>query len=100
MALRNGAGAVIATTSTLADGSYSFPHFAPGTYSISVPGVGLVFTGQDQGVDDTVDSDTDGSGITADFVIVSGQAETSVDIGLLPSSIGNFVWEDLNGNGG
>ena len=99
VALRNGAGAVIATTSTLADGSYSFTNIAPGTYSISVPGVGLVFTGQDQGVDDTVDSDTDGSGITADFVIVSGQAETSVDIGLLPSSIGNFVWEDLNGNG-
>ncbi len=47
------------------------------------------------------DNDLDFSNWETDaFTLVDGTTESNVDIGLLiPSTIGDFVWEDTNGNG-
>jgi hypothetical protein len=96
------------TTTTDANGKYSF-NVAPGTYSVkfSNPSTTLYtgFTLADQGTDD-VDSDANSSGLTNSVTVESGEINNTLDAGLvpkppevLPVSIGNFVWEDSNGNG-
>ncbi len=59
---------------TDANGNFSFNNITPGTYILrfSNPG-GLWQTLQDQGTDDTVDSDADPLGLTAPFTITDGQ---------------------------
>ncbi len=97
--LLNASGTVVGSTVTLADGSYSFGGLAPGDYAIRVPGAGYVFTAQGVGPDPAVDSDVNGSGSSALVTVTSGLVITDLDVGILPSSIGDFVWEDTNGNG-
>ncbi len=96
--LLNNAGIVVGSTVTLADGSYSFGGLAPGNYSIRIPGAGYVFTAQGSGGDTTLDSDVDAAGSSASITLTSGLIITDLDAGILPSSIGDFVWEDTNGN--
>ncbi|MFW2383844.1 MAG: SdrD B-like domain-containing protein, partial [Acidimicrobiales bacterium] len=97
--LLDAGGAVAATTTTAADGSYQFTGLLPGSYSVRLPDSDLVFTGKDAGADDAVDSDADGSGVTDPVTIISGENDTSLDVGVLPSSIGDFVWTDTNADG-
>ena len=99
--LLNEKGAVIATDTTDAYGEYAFTDLAPGKYSVkfSAPD-GYGFTKQDQGSNDSVDSDADASGLTAQFTISSGQVDKTRDAGIVKlGSIGNRVWEDANYNG-
>src|ERR1043166_6688724 len=81
---------------------YLFTGLAPGTYTItfSKP-ADYVFTGQDVGSDDQVDSDADiTTGMTGSYTLASGQYNLTVDAGVYkPVAIGNFVWNDTNGNG-
>ncbi len=96
-------GATVATTTTGADGSYSFTGLAPGSYSIRVePPVGHEFTVQDAGGDDAIDSDVDlTTGVTGSYTVTAGQVVTGVDAGLvvLPVAVGETVFLDSNGNG-
>ncbi len=95
-------GAVLATTTTAADGSYLFDQLAPGTYAVHVLApAGLSFTAQDQGMNDAIDSDVDpGTGQTIATTLVSGESDLTWDAGLFaPASLGNFVWEDVDGDG-
>ncbi|RMD81937.1 MAG: hypothetical protein D6823_01725, partial [Chloroflexi bacterium] len=96
-------GTTVATTTTAADGSYSFTGLVPGEYYLIFSNLpsGYVFTVADQGSDNTVDSDADPTtGRTANFTLTSGQTDTTWDAGLFGvASIGDRVWEDLNGNG-
>jgi len=97
-----GAGAVVAqTTTTDGDGLYRFTNLAPGTYTITVTApAGDGFTAADQGGDDSRDSDANSSGVMSATTLVSGEEDVSWDAGLFgAASIGNFVWEDINGNG-
>jgi SdrD B-like domain/Dockerin type I domain len=49
---------------------------------------------------DTLDSDAAGNGMTGNYTLVSGDNNLTVDAGAyLPATLGNFVWNDLNGNG-
>ncbi|MBS0446571.1 MAG: hypothetical protein JSR59_11550 [Proteobacteria bacterium] len=60
------------------------------------------FTPQDQGTNDATDSDADASGKTAVFTLAQGQMNATVDAGLAQpcnARIGDFVWNDTNGNG-
>ncbi|MCO5067491.1 MAG: isopeptide-forming domain-containing fimbrial protein [Kiritimatiellae bacterium] len=95
-------GTVIATTTTDVNGAYAFTNLWPGDYQVEfIPPAGTVLTPQDQGSDDTVDSDADtGTGRTGTVTLESGENNTTLDAGLyIPASLGDFVWLDVNGDG-
>lgn len=98
---------VIATTVTDALGNYLFTNLDAGTYVVgfgSLP-AGYVFASRDAGTNDEKDSDADGvTGKTAPFTLAQGEINLSLDAGARNtsttiSSLGNFVWYDLNNNG-
>ncbi|MEO0040881.1 MAG: hypothetical protein RL329_329, partial [Bacteroidota bacterium] len=94
---------VTLTTTTGTNGQYLFENLFPGTYTVKfdLP-TGFSFTPKDSGGDDAKDSDADiVTGVTTSITLVSGQPNLSIDAGLidLNTKIGDFVWEDLNGNG-
>ena len=95
-------GVFVASTITDANGIYSFTGLAPGSYYVvfTTPS-GDKITKQYQGGDITKDSNPDTStGITACVTLASGDNNTTIDAGMyVPASIGDFVWNDLNGNG-
>ncbi|MYM26026.1 hypothetical protein GTP46_25690 [Duganella sp. FT135W] len=98
--LKNAAGTVVQTTTTGADGKYSFTA-DPGNYTVSVTAPsGYLFTGKDVGSDDTVDSDFGSTGQSNSVVLASGDNNTTVDAGLYKlASVGDRVWLDANNNG-
>ncbi|RMD75926.1 MAG: calcium-binding protein, partial [Chloroflexi bacterium] len=89
------------TRVTDANGNYRFDNLQPGTYMITVtPPTGYVITAANRGSNDSTDSDIDSSGATDSFTVLGGDVVLTWDAGLYqPASIGNFVWEDVNGNG-
>ena len=99
-------GTPLDTTTTDASGNYSFTvtNFAI-QYIVDFSLLtGYEFTLQDQGADDTLDSDPtrtgSGQGETTTISISGGQVQNFWDAGMFrPSSIGDFVWDDTNGNG-
>jgi SdrD B-like domain/Secretion system C-terminal sorting domain len=103
-------GAVVKTTTTDANGNYLFTDLANGSYTVgftSLPS-GYIFTGKDL-VADALDSDVDpSSGRTGAYTIAApGTSITTVDAGIyaIPNvnnakaTIGDKVWNDVNGNG-
>ena len=110
--LRDEEGAVVATTTTAADGSYHFNEVACGTYSVrfTAPSGYQGFTDPYQGDHDGLDSDADkDTGVTGSVTIDSEHPNNNtLDAGLVKEeivepvcigSIGDFVWEDSNKNG-
>ncbi|MEM7530773.1 MAG: SdrD B-like domain-containing protein [Chloroflexota bacterium] len=94
-------GNQIATTTTDENGNYNFPVF-PGTYIVEFEAPnGFVFSPQDQGGDDNLDSDPDPTtGQTAPITVGSGEDRDDVDAGVGGlGSIGDFVWSDTDGDG-
>jgi len=99
--LLDGSGNPVGTPqTTVDDGLYLFTGLVPGTYAVQVdPPAGSVFTTQDAG-DDTLDSDVDASGRTANFDLPAGTSVLDIDAGILSlSSIGDFIFNDENANG-
>lgn len=88
-------------TTTNLDGEYLFC-VTPGSYSVrfELP-AGFEFTGQNSGNDDALDSDANPTtGITQTVTLGSGQENLTVDAGLVAiAKLGNFVFEDHNGDG-
>ncbi len=98
-------GIPIDSTTTDAAGSYEFI-VEPGTYSLSfyLP-EGFEFSPANQGAD-AVDSDVEielaGFGQTALYTLIEGEFLDTVDAGMHGgqlATIGDFVWDDLDGNG-
>jgi len=90
------------TTTTDANGEYSFTGLTPGEYKVMfVAPNGYEFTTQDAGGDDGLDSDANPSnGMTQTVTLESGEFNDTLDAGLIqPASLGDFVFEDTNGNG-
>lgn len=77
-------GQLVATTSTNANGEYSFSNLVPGTYSVQVvPPAGYTLSPRDAGSDDAIDSDVDpGTGQSEPFTLTSGQNLAGPDAGL------------------
>jgi uncharacterized repeat protein (TIGR01451 family) len=87
--------------STMTDGSglYSFTNLAPGCYYVKfTTPAGYTPTTANSGPD-VSDSDSAG-GQTGQYTLTSGQTDNTVDAGFYkPAAIGDFVWDDKNGNG-
>ena len=90
-----------ASVVTNASGFYSFT-VDPGSYYVKfiAPG-GYAITKQNQGFDDTIDSDaSQATGQTHVVTVQSGEQNLTLDAGLFrAASLGDRVWEDLNKNG-
>ncbi|WP_192579011.1 SdrD B-like domain-containing protein [Fibrisoma limi] len=93
---------VVAIITTDANGVYSFTGLTPGvSYQVrfTTP-AGYTATLGNQGGDDATDSDAI-NGVTQSVTLASGENNTTLDAGfyLLPASLGNFAFEDINVNG-
>ena len=99
--LKNGAGTVIATTTTSSTGAYLFSNVTAGTYSVefSTPN-GFVPAPSNVGTNDAIDSDPV-NGTAINVVVVAGVFNDTVDAGFVVNtlSLGDFVWNDYNNNG-
>ncbi len=84
---------LVATVSTDSAGNYLFTGLGAGNYYIKVtlPGTYASFSPEDQGSDDTVDSDVDSSGYSSTFSLSAYEHKTHVDAGVyaLIGSIGS-----------
>jgi len=90
------------TVVTDPSGFYQFTDIIPGDYMVEfVAPDGMIFSPADQDSDDQTDSDADpDSGRTQVLTLTSGQNDPSWDAALYQTSaIGNFVWNDIDGNG-
>jgi SdrD B-like domain len=92
---------VIATATTNSSGDYGFINLSPGDYSILVTATSdFVFSPEDQGGDDTLDSDVNSSGQTASVTVSAGGEVDNLDAGLVQvAQVTGRVWNDTNGNG-
>lgn len=113
--LYDASNTVVATTLTQENGFYSFIDLFPGNYHVGfVPPSGFIFTLQDQGTDEFVDSDADpGTGLTVVTTIapaefeyywgagIYGEPERTEPTPVPPvcGSISGIVYEDANQNG-
>jgi hypothetical protein len=110
----NGAEATtpLRTTTTDAFGNYIFNGLTPGNYQVGfVAPTGLTITTRDAtggtAPADGTDSDADqATGRTTLYGLPAGAKNLSVDCGMYSTqpaanvgALGNFVWNDLNGNG-
>jgi serine-aspartate repeat-containing protein C/D/E len=93
----------VQSTTTDANGNYLFNNLQAGQYQVNVSGLTSTqaFTSQDQGAQDAVDSDVDGSGNTAVITLAAGQNNLDVDAGVVTkkASLGDTVFFDANENG-
>ena len=105
--LKDSTNAVIATTTTDALGGYQFTGLYAGTYSVEVvsssaplsPLSGLMPTTSGAGGNLAMDSSDSPVTVT---LATDTSVDTSVDFGYIPTpagSIGDLVWNDINGNG-
>ena len=94
-------GLVVATTTTGAEGEYSFTAVQPSDYLIEViEPVNMELVTKDQGSDDTIDSDVNpADGRSEVFTLTSGNTVTDIDAGILPGALGDHVFLDANENG-
>jgi protocatechuate 3,4-dioxygenase beta subunit len=93
---------LLETTATDAQGYYLFDELLPGSYSIHyVLPENHFFTAQQQGDNDSMDSDADPlSGFTRCEVLTSGENNVNFDAGLYRfATIGDLVWDDLDVDG-
>jgi LPXTG-site transpeptidase (sortase) family protein len=90
------------TTTTDSSGNYLFNNLTPGDYRVEfVLPSGFTFSPQDQGANDAVDSDANATtGRTVSTTLSSGESDLTWDAGMYQTtSLGDFVWNDLNANG-
>ena len=98
----SGTDAVVQTTTSGASGLYGFSSVPAGNYYVEfVAPSGYSFSPQDQGGDDTKDSDANPTtGRTIAFSWTEGGApDTKWDAGLAVPFIGDFVWNDTDHDG-
>jgi protocatechuate 3,4-dioxygenase beta subunit len=98
--LKDSAGNVVQTTSTGADGKYSFTA-DPGSYTVSVTApINYIFTARDAGGDDAKDSDFGSNGQSNAVTLNAADVNNTIDAGLYrTASVGDKVWLDANKNG-
>jgi uncharacterized repeat protein (TIGR01451 family) len=101
--LYDGQGNFEGTTTTNADGQYLFDLLYPGDYYVEfITPDGFELTFPNQGANDNLDSDVDGSqgpGTTTITNLTPGENDLSWDAGYyICSPVGDLVWYDTNEN--
>jgi len=95
----NGIKTMIAMTTTDENGHYLFEGLTPETYEISIEAAQDYHFSKPKATSDDKDSDVV-NGFISDIIISSNQHITDKDAALYKyGTIGDFVWEDINGNG-
>ena len=81
-------GASVATTTTDAEGKYSFTGLSANTYRLYFTGlpIGYDFTSQNQGSDDNIDNDIGSNGQSAAIVLGPNAFNNTIDAGVFQSS--------------
>jgi hypothetical protein len=111
-------GAAIATQVTDASGVYLFSNLSPGNYIVGATPLANYISSTNPSIDPDNDVDLDDNGTNLvgaewrglaitlvagtenDGVTTTSNTNITYDFGFfLPAAIGNFVWNDLNGNG-
>ena len=94
---------LLLTTTSRVAGAYAFTNIPSGSYFLEfLAPTNYLPTLQDQGGDDALDSDmSTNTGRTAVFALGGGTNDATRDAGYYQpvSSIGNFVWRDVDGDG-
>ncbi len=94
--LLNSSGTVIATTTTDANGIYTFANVAAGSYTVRV----VASTLPAGGLAPTYDLDGTGTPHTTAVTLNTGQTRTDADFGYRGTrSLGDRVWNDTDGDG-
>ena len=95
--LLDGNGNELATTTTDANGLYSFTNLAPGTYRVDfVPPTGYTISPANQGTNDAIDSDASATtGETANVTLAAGEVNNTLDAGLYLQSPGIQVTKTI-----
>ena len=95
--LKDADGNVLASTTTDADGTYTFEDLIPGVeYFVDVQAG--PYTEQDVGDDDSIDSDVAFNGVSERFVLQSNET-IDIDAGILPASISGNLFNDVDRDG-
>lgn len=100
--LMDGAGRnILRTVQTDDAGRFTFDHLKPATYKIRVDAKdNYVFSGEIAGSPLALETQRDGRGYSAPFVLLGGVHVDSVGFGLLTQgTIGGFIWEDSDFDG-
>jgi protocatechuate 3,4-dioxygenase beta subunit len=97
----DGGDEIVGTTNTDGSGNYSFANLPDGTFFVDVTDNNNILNGlwKSNGTNPGVDNN---SQVDPYKVTVSGgQTNTTGDFGYyeIPAALGNFVWEDLDGDG-
>jgi protocatechuate 3,4-dioxygenase beta subunit len=98
-------GGFLNSTTTTSSGFYSFDNLVPSTYQVEFRRPDdYIFSPVDVGSNDAIDSDANTTtGFSPLVTLMSGEYNPTIDAGMyknLPtSSLGDFVWHDLNRNG-
>lgn len=90
------------TTTTGVNGEYLFSNLGSGDYYLNfATPPSYISSPQDQGFDDSIDSDPDtATGRTITTTLTLGESDLSWDAGYYQNgSIGDYVWNDVNQNG-
>src|SRR5439155_642936 len=90
--LLDGAGIVVATTTTSGDGNYSFTNLTGGSYTVRI-----VASTLPAGTAPTYDLDGIATANQASFALAAGASRSDVDFGYKNTgSVGDRVWLDAN----
>ena len=106
MTLKDENGAAVAAVTSTANGDYRFERLMPGTYHIEaeMPEGCVIIEPEDRrlagNLRSVMTSTVNRNGSSDEFDLKMNQHRTDMDIGcVLPGSLGDFCWLDLNGDG-
>lgn len=93
--------AQIGVTVSASSGAYSFGDLLPGDYHIEVDQpTNMFFSPQDQGGDDSVDSDVDATGVGGTITLSVGETENKWDVGVYAkAAVSGMVFHDEDADG-
>lgn len=99
--LRDSSGDIVGTTVTGSNGDYSFPGLPNGTYTVDVTDSSNLLNGYWKSNGSSPGANNNSQLDPYSVSVSGGTTNSTADFGyyVQPSSIGNFVWNDVNSNG-